>query len=102
MDFPTGVQVEPSPTTGSLLGHQLMQAAASSGPFQSTTEISSSNMCDEKMVNEFEFRPSIGQSLDLGSSSMAHLVIMKHVFVCCFTIEIWNLSAEKELSEKWN
>lgn len=70
----SNMKVEPSPTTGSLLGHQLMQAAASSGPFQSTTEISSSNMCDEKMVNEFEFRPSIGQSLDLGSSSMAHLV----------------------------
>ena len=73
--FALGLQVEPSPTTGSLTKTQIGLDPVGSVPFSSTADGSSSHNSNEINVANFEFRPHHRSSLGSGSSSIGPLVI---------------------------
>lgn len=75
MLFSLGLQVEPSPTTGSLTKTQIGLDSAGSVPFSSTADGSSSHNSNEINVVNFEFRPHNRSSLGSGLSSLGPLVI---------------------------
>lgn len=70
--FALGLQVEPSPTTGSLPKNQIVLDPVGSASFSTTADGSTGN---EINVGNFEFRPHNRSSLGSGLSSLGHLVI---------------------------
>eukprot|EP00261_Vitis_vinifera_P032795 XP_019074038.1 PREDICTED: probable WRKY transcription factor 20 isoform X2 [Vitis vinifera] len=68
--FALGLQVEPSPTTGSLPKNQIVLDPVGSASFSTTADGSTGN---EINVGNFEFRPHNRSSLGSGLSSLGHL-----------------------------
>lgn len=106
LNFPSNLQAEPSPTTGSFFNSQMMHGYGGSVSLSLSGNCSNSNSFDEQKSSCFEFKPHTGSNSVSGLSTSGHpvfsmffiasnylLIIMqcRHLFLGLFLFYNWYL-----------